>query len=79
MKMNKDAEDSCDGDTDEDIVGVGQLHEWQHTINSMVSKKKRVVTAIDKRINETLFMKKVYLNHYQEKQKLLDLIKESLG
>jgi len=44
----------------------------------MNAKKREISETIDKRINEALFIKKVFIDHDLEKKYFLDQIKESL-
>lgn len=56
-RLNEDvASDDEDKESDEETGEKElQLDEYKHALKDMNAKKRRVIDAIDRRINETLF------------------------
>jgi hypothetical protein len=52
-------EDETEDDDDESEEKKAAIAEYKHSLKDMNAKKRRIVDAIDKRINETLVIKKI--------------------
>jgi len=81
-KINREVDtDEDEGESDEDEKSEEYKHalvEYKHSLKDMNAKKRRVVDAIDKRINETIVMKKVFVEFNLEKSDLLQQFEASL-
>jgi len=60
-RVNDPHEDEDETEDDDDITKdeKATIAEYKHALKDMDAKKRRVVDAIDKRINETLVIKKI--------------------
>ena len=62
----------------EELAATIQAGEFENTLKSIYAKKLRVINAMDKRINETLRMKPIYVDMNLSVKTVLKHIKDAL-
>jgi hypothetical protein len=63
----------------EELAATIHANEFENTLKSIYAKKLRVINAMDKRINETLKMKPIYVDMNLSKKLVLEHISDALN